>query len=241
MSRHGSFVGCIGRTVGFTVALGATYFGVVRPWHTNWGATEEEIAMALPGDDLIPDPQYVSNHAVTIDAPIADVWPWLAQIGYGRAGWYSYDGLHRAMGVAGSVDDPQRSATRIIPELQDLHVGDHIRFQPSEEPSFVVIAVGAPHTMLLGSGRDGFEVSPEMGGLTWAWVLREVDAHTTRFIVRSRNIYSSNPVVRALFRVVIDPGGFLMERRTMLNIKARAEGRLPAGTDAGQTGASCCG
>lgn len=240
MSKHGSLGKTLGTAVGLTVAVGAAYFAVVRPWHTNWGATDEEIAMDLPGDDLVPEPDYVANHAVTIDAPAASVWPWLVQIGYNRAGWYSYDSLHRAMHVAGSVDDPEGSATRIIPELQDLRVGESIRIQPGDEPSFTVLTVDPPHTLLLGSGKGELKVDPMMGGMTWAWVLSEIDAGTTRFIVRTRNVYSSNPVMRGLYKAIIDPGGFIMERRTMLNIKDRAEGKLPSNPNACCTDAACC-
>ncbi|MHB0874450.1 MAG: hypothetical protein ACYC5O_00245 [Anaerolineae bacterium] len=241
--KRGSVLRTIGAAARLAAVAGVVYFKAVRPWHTNWGATPEEVAMPLPGDELIPQPGYVSNHAVTVNAPIADVWPWLVQIGYQRAGWYSYDSLHSAMKVAGSVDDPERSADRIIPELQNLKVGDTIRIQPAEEMSFTVLALDPPRTLLMGTGKDEFKVDPMMGGMTWAWVLQEVDADTTRFIVRTRNVYSENPVVRVLYKTIIDPGGFIMERRTMLNIKARAEAAVRGDRvdDACCTNVACCG
>ena len=80
----------------------------------RWGATSEEVARALPGDDKVPDAQIVSTRAIPIHAPTAAVWPWLVQMGWHRAGWYSYDRID---------NDRIPSAERIIPELQDLRIG----------------------------------------------------------------------------------------------------------------------
>ena len=62
------------------------YWYIIRPWMLRWGATQEELERVLPGDDLVPQPRMVSTHAVTIHAPAKEVWPWLVQIGYKRAG-----------------------------------------------------------------------------------------------------------------------------------------------------------
>src|SRR4029450_1696876 len=62
-----------------------------RPWHLRWGATDDELAAAMPGDSIVPRPSFNATRAITVDAPSEDVWPWLVQLGYGRAGWYSYD------------------------------------------------------------------------------------------------------------------------------------------------------
>ena len=105
------------------VVAGIVYALVIRPWQLRRGATDAEVRRSLPGDDLVPDPKCGYTQAVTIKAPVSEVWPWLVQIGYKRAGWYSHDLLHRLMGIAGSVDDERRSAKRIIPELQDLGRG----------------------------------------------------------------------------------------------------------------------
>ena len=86
----------------------------------EWGATAQEAARELPGDELLPDPDLVATRAITIAAPPAAVWPWLVQIGIGRAGAYSYDWLDRLFGL------DVRSTRRIVPELQDLRVGDVI-------------------------------------------------------------------------------------------------------------------
>src|SRR4051812_11491507 len=70
------------------VVLAATGY---RRWHRRWGATPDEVAGAMPGDDLLERAHFVATRAVTIDAPASDVWPWLVQVGFGRAGFYSYD------------------------------------------------------------------------------------------------------------------------------------------------------
>lgn len=95
----------------------AAYARLVRPWALRWGATAEEAARPLPGDGLVAKADYVATRAITIDAPPHQVWPWLVQIGSGRAGWYTYDRLDNA---------GMPSATEILPQLQQLAVGDLI-------------------------------------------------------------------------------------------------------------------
>ena len=68
----------------------AAYGVAVRPWHLRWGATEDEVRRPLPGDALVTTPLVAATRAITIAAPPEEVWPWLVQQGYGRAGWYSY-------------------------------------------------------------------------------------------------------------------------------------------------------
>jgi hypothetical protein len=88
-----------------------------RRWHLRWGATDAEVASTMPGDAIVPDPSLDATRALTIDAPPAQVWPWIVQIGTGRAGFYSYD----------LFDNGARpSADRILPELQDTQVGDWV-------------------------------------------------------------------------------------------------------------------
>jgi len=106
---------------------GASLAGLVgaRRWHQHWGATDEEIARPLPGDDLIADSKFDSTHAITIHAPVEQVWPWLSQAGYGgRAGFYSYDLLERRFGARntdrrGEVATGQRERRRC--EMSGLH------------------------------------------------------------------------------------------------------------------------
>ena len=111
-------LGGLGLAVGEfgTLTVLAAYRRWIQPWQHRWGATDEEVRRAMPGDDLVPDAASTTR-AITIAAPAEQVWPWLVQLGYGRAGWYSYDWID---------NDGQPSADRILPELQQLQVGDQI-------------------------------------------------------------------------------------------------------------------
>ena len=85
-------LGGVAAGVAVTVAAGAAlYVYMIRPWHLRWQTTSEEAAKPMPGDDLIANPGIRLTRAITIEAPPAAVWPWLVQMGYRRAGWYSYD------------------------------------------------------------------------------------------------------------------------------------------------------
>jgi hypothetical protein len=83
------------------IAVSAVIYAfVIRPWHLHRGATKDEVQRSLPGDELVPNPKFVWNQAITIHAPAAEAWTWLVQIGNERAGWYSWDAIHRFLGVA---------------------------------------------------------------------------------------------------------------------------------------------
>ena len=112
-----------GTLVGLVIAVLAfiVYRFAIRPWHLRWGATDEESARAMPGDELLPDAR-PATRAITVAAPPEAIWPWLVQLGYGRAGWYSYDWID---------NDFKRSADRILPEHQHLDVGDEILMMPT--------------------------------------------------------------------------------------------------------------
>ena len=120
----------IGVRIGIAVGVAGLVALVIRLWQLRRGATDAEVRRSSPGDDLVPDPKCGYTQAITIKAPVSEVWPWLVQIGYKRAGWYTHDFLHRLVGIAGCVDDERRSAKRIIPELQDLKVGDVVDIAP---------------------------------------------------------------------------------------------------------------
>jgi hypothetical protein len=86
---------------------------IIRPWHLRWGATTAEVVAAMPGDDIVPRAQFNATRAIDVAAPPAQVWPWIAQLGYRRGGFYTYDLLDNA---------GQRSADRVQAEHQELHV-----------------------------------------------------------------------------------------------------------------------
>ena len=88
-----------------------------RHWHLRWGATDAEVVSAMPGDEIVPDASFIATRAITIAAPPEQVWPWIVQIGTGRAGFYSYDLFDNAA---------RPSADRILPEFQEIQVGDWV-------------------------------------------------------------------------------------------------------------------
>jgi hypothetical protein len=114
-----------------TAVLGsaAAYILAIRPWQLGWGATGEERDATLAGDDLIPNPDLMATRAITVHAPAAQVWPWIAQLGQGRGGFYSYDALENLVGC------DIHSANRVVPEWQDLKVGDQVSLgTPADRP-----------------------------------------------------------------------------------------------------------
>ena len=138
-------LGRLGLTVALAgaVVLSTAYRWVVGPWHRRWGATDAEASRLLAGDELVPDAAG-STRAVTIDAPATDVFPWIVQIGFGRAGWYSYDWID---------NDGRPSADRIDPDLAGLAVGDVIPMTPTT--GFVVRSIDRHRHILVSQAEDG--------------------------------------------------------------------------------------
>jgi hypothetical protein len=206
----------IGALVLGIVALGVMYTFVIRPWHLRRGSTKEELRRSLPGDDLVPNPKFVWNQAITIHTPAAEVWPWLVQIGNQRAGWYSWDGIHRLLGVAGCVDDDRRSANRIIPELQNLKVGDEIRMMPEDmgAPGYTVVSIEPDRALVTHIDDEN--------GASWVWVLDPIDAETTRLITRFRQTWEPG-LMGLTFWIADELGSLVMTPKTLSGIKQRAE------------------
>jgi hypothetical protein len=211
-SRHGvrSRVGAVLAT------LCMAYVGalvVLRPWHITWGTTAAERAMPLPGDEVVPDARYRMDHAISIAAPPDSVWPWLAQIGQDRGGFYSYDWLERAFG------DHVRNANRLYPEWQERRAGELVRaVQPGylgifdDELGWRILQFDPPRALVL-EGWGAFVVRPQPDG-------------TTRLHVRLRGEGRPSFVGVALAPaglLVFEPAHFIMERGMLRGIRARAE------------------
>jgi hypothetical protein len=185
----------------------AAYAKLVRPWARRWGATAEEAARPLPGDGLVTKADYVATRAITIDAPPQDVWPWLVQIGSGRAGWYTYDRIDNA---------GMPSATEVIPELQQLEVGDLIPMVVGKDIGVRVKELEPDRRMLWWDER---------GEYSWEWVLEPADGQT-RLLNRLR--VTRYPWTRKmLYELVAANGDVVMQRKLLRGIKQRAE-RLAA-------------
>jgi hypothetical protein len=160
----------------------------------------------VEGDDVVPDANAQLTHAMTIDAPPRDVWPWLVQMGCQRAGWYSWDALDNA-GV--------RSADRIIPELQHLAVGDVLPARPGGAVGFRVLRTVPERALVL----DG--ASPLWAG-SWAFDLQPLGENRTRLVTRYRASYPPNTRMKTLLPVLAAAHAF-MERKQLRTIKQRAE------------------
>ena len=211
MTNHGASVVRIGATAAAGVALAvglemATY-PRWRQWCLSWGATDEEVARTLPGDDLLAGPDIVSTRAVWIDAPAGEIWPWLVQMGPGRAGAYTYDWIENLFGLG------MHSADRILPQFQDLKVGDAQRL--GKRGPVLRVSVLEPERALVMRSDDGNWI--------WAFILAR-EGTGTRLISRNRiAVPGAPPAVRALNTYLMEPGSLIMERRMLLGIKQRAE------------------
>jgi hypothetical protein len=177
----------------------------------RWGATDDELNVALPGDELVPAADLTATRAVTVRASADGVWPWIAQLGQGRAGFYSYDFLENLMGCS------IHSAERVVPEWQPIDVGDAVHLHPSVG---LVVAVVEPGRALVLRGGVPIGGTPPPYDFTWAFVLRD-QADGTRLVVRERYGYS-----RRWARLLVEPAelvSFLMSQRMLRGIKERAE------------------
>jgi hypothetical protein len=189
------------------LAAGIVYSKPARRWCLTWGATTEEAAARLVGDELLTDPDIKSTRAITVAAPPDAVWPWLVQMGSGRGGAYTYDWIENLFGLG------MHSADEILPQFQELAVDDVLPVGPNGPGMRVKIL--EPGRALAFRSIDG----------TWVWAFHLLPtAAGTRLI--SRNRIATPDVswpMRVVNRVVMEPGSFVMERRMLLGIKERAE------------------
>jgi hypothetical protein len=189
----------------------ALYRGSLRPWMYRWGADDDELAATLPGDELVAEDTSTTTRALTIDAPVADVWPWIAQIGEGRGGFYSYSLLERAVGA------DIHNAKTLHSEWQDVGVGDTVWLarRYGEGARQMVAAVEPKSHLVLMSPEDFARVQRgEKASGAWGFYLRE-QGGWTRLLVRG----SGGVVGHAAF----DIPHFVMEQKMMRGIRHRSE------------------
>ena len=187
-----------------TAVTVGVYLRFIRPWQLRWGATDEEVARAMPGDDVVKHATFNATRGVTIQARPEEIWPWVVQMGINRAGWYSYDWID-------NLGRP--SAQRIIPELQHVAVGDLIPISPVGTFGLRVKEFERNRWVLWWDTK---------GDTTWYWGLYPLDAQATRLITRIRMHYHwLSPTI--LIFLLEDVGDIVMMRKCLLSIKQRAE------------------
>jgi hypothetical protein len=201
-----------------TLSLGAIAASIVltRRLARRSGATTVEVYRALPGDDLIPHPHIETTRAITIHAPVALVWPWVVQVGYHRGGWYTNARLDK---LIWHIDNP--TTDRILPDFQQLKVGDTVPDGPEGTACFSVKELVPYHVLALLDASGTHVPNTEF---SWVFVLRQIDADTTRLILRTRATYPLRWWTRPLAYLALGPADFLMAHLMLLRgIKQRAE------------------
>ncbi len=196
------------------------FFAAIRPWYLHWGATVAEGAGVLAGDDIVGPAAGQETRAITIDAPVEAVWPWLAQLGQDRGGFYSYDLLENLVGCRMPTSDILR------PERQQWAIGDRLWMYPADRAGgigFATLRAYEPGRALgFATHMTGTPIAaPENG--SWSFILQPQGPATTRLLVRGRGTSSRSLLATAFDRSVFEPLHFAMERRMMIGLKQIAE------------------
>jgi hypothetical protein len=177
-------------------AVSLLYFLVYRPWSLSWGATDEEANRKMSGDDILEQPTFVATRAISIVASPEEIWPWIIQIGYKRAGFYSYDRLD---------NDGIHSSDHLLPEYQGLQVGDLIPM--TKEINALVVELDPYDSMVM-----------DFQPWVWSWGLYETELGHTRLVTRVH--YRSDQFIT---NFMADAFEIFMMRKCLLGIKQRVE------------------
>jgi hypothetical protein len=196
------------------IAVQVLLYPLLREWRRQWGSTEEERALQLLGDELVAEPQWTYDHAISINARRSDVWPWLLQLGQGRGGFYSYEGLENLAGCR------IRNVMEVRPELQRLRVGDRIVLHGRSGFGPEVVRLEPERALVLGGPPNG-----RGSQATWGFHLLDGPNGTTRLLERGRHFAGRGALERLGWGpLLMDPIGFVMSRKMLRSIKNLAEG-----------------
>lgn len=186
------------------LTLAVVYQRWVWPWQLHWGATDAEVARTMAGDVVVAAPDFVATRAITIAAPPHAVWPWLVQLGSGRAGWYTF----------GRIDNAgQPSATQILEQYQHLTVGDLVPMVAGTDIGLRVKELEPGHRMLWWDG---------VGEYSWEWLLERRGPNASRLVSRLR-IVAHPWTKRAAYEAIAARGDIIMQIKMLHGIKQRAE------------------
>lgn len=228
-----------------SLLLGVGAFYLLRRWGGRWGATAAEARQPLPGDGVVSRPMLTTTHAVTIRAAPEQVWPWVVQLGYYRGGWYTDTGwwdyladrylrslvrAEVAQSGVGHRDEP--TADRIVPEYQNLKVGDVILDGPPGTAYFTVAALEPNRALALYSDTHARYLFPPSirddprwgigGEFSWVFVLQATERHHTRLFLRTRA--NARPwLYRAFMSVFLPVIDGLMARKMLTGIQRQVE------------------
>jgi hypothetical protein len=175
--------------------------------------------MMLPGDDIGPDPQVVTNHAITIDAPPESVWPWLVQMGWHPAGWCTARWVDKLLCWP--------SLNRIVPGLQEINLGDFIPDGAPETKCGLIVERLEPQRALALRSTSRLPASwreKHIATLDWSWafVLTPIDGgRRTRFLFRSRWVTAPWWLTLGGWLFIV-PADFVMSRDMLQGVKQRA-------------------
>jgi hypothetical protein len=197
---------------------------VVRRWYNHWGADRYERRRRLPGDSRVPQPRLEYTRAITIHAPASLVWAYVVQIGQERAGLYSYEGLENLIGC------DMRNTEQVVPEWQQIKIGDKVRLGPKGYPVYKVASIEPGRALVMAGADPKTEAVTEISepppenytNFVWSLVVETIYDHVTRLISRARLDYSPEPSNEIIWHF-FEPVNFVMERKMMQSIKRLAE------------------
>jgi hypothetical protein len=188
--------------------LGLLVYARIRQPILTWGATQTESDGRLPGDELLPAADGASTRAIDIDAPPADIWPWLAQMGPSpRGGAYTYDWIENFLGL------DMHSVDRVLPEFQNPEVGDTIQLGSKR----MRLEVVEPQHALAWRSEDG----------NWLWTFVLVNRGGGKTRLLSRNRFRLPSLTARIAMLPMEPASLVMERHMLREIKRLSEGLAP--------------
>lgn len=198
--------------LGVLLCITSIYLGFCRPYQLHWGATEAEIERAMAGDELSLSPSFLATRAITIEGSPEEIWPWLVQMGYGRAGYYGYDLLENAGSPEGLT-----SADEILPRFQAFVVGDEVPISAVVSMRFHEIE---PNRHIIWLGNEVHDP----GAFTWA--LYPLDESRTRLVSRIRWTYHPTSIGIFALELFTEFADHIAVRKILQGVKQRVEGNI---------------